>query len=302
MISTDYVLIAFHDEDTEIASEIRHELEKVGVSVWFESDHTTPPDQSRARLYDTAMRARGALILLKEDSTKLDGEFGFLVQAIWQRLANEDKGALQLVMGGPPGCSIPVSEFEAFPLVELTEPRRSAILKIVSIFVKAFQLDEDGSLRNSDLDKSLGGASSAHEKEPLLPGSVGTLFGEDDIDIYVNKGTGEASIFHCPTLEDKISRLEYHNEIDRVGVILVDGRCLDLGVKIQWLIRPLFRQAQSVFIVQTKDGEAITGIKVPMTRVGPEPKPKIGARKQSTRKQGARSKIIQLWTKFRRLR
>ena len=65
------------------------------------------------------------------------------------------------------------------------------------------------------------------------------------------------------TVGDAIAQLPY-----TVDVFLKDGRVLDLGVKIQWLIRPYFSKAEEVQIVRTKDGEAVDGTFIPMTHKG----------------------------------
>ncbi|MCD8562684.1 MAG: hypothetical protein LRY54_01150, partial [Alphaproteobacteria bacterium] len=49
-----------------------------------------------------------------------------------------------------------------------------------------------------------------------------------------------------------------------VTVVKKDGTLMDLGVKIQWLIRPYFTRAQQVGIVRTRDGETVDGFYVPM--------------------------------------
>ncbi len=96
------------------------------------------------------------------------------------------------------------------------------------------------------------------------------FFTPDDFDLYVNKITGETYIFHGPDLPHDVERLEYDPDAYRVNVITKDGLNLDLGVKIQWLIRPYFSKAKNVFIVKTKDGESIDGIEVPMSVKGKE--------------------------------
>ncbi len=94
------------------------------------------------------------------------------------------------------------------------------------------------------------------------------FFSPDDFDIYVNKITGETYIFHGPDLPHPVERLEYDPENYRVTVVTKDGKNLDLGVKIQWLVRPYFSRARQVFIVKTKNGESVDGIEVPMTVKG----------------------------------
>lgn len=96
-----------------------------------------------------------------------------------------------------------------------------------------------------------------------------SLFLPDEMDIYCNKITKETFIFHGKEVDyDALERLEYDPKKHVVDVYFKDGTILDLGVKIQWLIRPYFTKADEVQIVQTKDGEAINGTFVPITHKG----------------------------------
>ena len=93
-----------------------------------------------------------------------------------------------------------------------------------------------------------------------------SLFLPDEMDIYCNKITKETFIFHGKAVDyDMLERMEYDPGDYSVDVLLKDGRVLDLGVRIQWLIRPYFTKAEEIQIVQTKDGEAVNGTFVPIT-------------------------------------
>ena len=92
-----------------------------------------------------------------------------------------------------------------------------------------------------------------------------SLFLPDEMDIYCNKVTKETFIFHGKDLEyENLDHLEYNTKAHTVDVFMKDGSVLDLGVKIQWLIRPYFTKAEEIQIVQTKDGEAINGTFLPI--------------------------------------
>ncbi len=93
-----------------------------------------------------------------------------------------------------------------------------------------------------------------------------SLFLPDEMDIYCNKMTKESFIFHGKTIDyDTLERMEYDANDYSVDVFLKDGSVLDLGVKIQWLIRPYFTKAEEIQIVRTKDGEAVDGTFIPIT-------------------------------------
>jgi len=91
------------------------------------------------------------------------------------------------------------------------------------------------------------------------------LFKPDELDIYVNKVTLEAYIFYGKTIEhNDIDHLEYHPDDYTVDVVFENGQHIDLGVKIQWLVRPYLSKADQISFVQTKDGEAVDGKMVPI--------------------------------------
>jgi len=98
----------------------------------------------------------------------------------------------------------------------------------------------------------------------LKTSSSGVMFQKDEFDIFVNKITMEAYIFHTKKIEEDIARLEYDPANHNVTVVKKDGTQLDLGAKLQWLVRPYFTKAREVAIVQTKDGEALDGFMVPL--------------------------------------
>ena len=92
------------------------------------------------------------------------------------------------------------------------------------------------------------------------------LFMEDEVDIYCNKMTKESFVFHAIELDYKtLERMEYNHDTFRAKVFMKDGRELDLGVKIQWLIRPYFSKAQEVQIIRTVDGEPVDGTFIPLS-------------------------------------
>ena len=116
--------------------------------------------------------------------------------------------------------------------------------------------------------------SDSEEKEKSFKGewasgaegkAVGTLFAPEELDIYVNKMTLEAYVFHGKALDyEMLDRLEYDPKKHTVDVVKKDGTRMDLGVKIQWLVRPYFKKAEEINIVQTKDGKSIDGVTVPL--------------------------------------
>ena len=100
------------------------------------------------------------------------------------------------------------------------------------------------------------------------------LFTADEMDIYCNKVTLEAYIFHGKDVDyEPIHYLEYDPKEKRIDVVMKDNSRMDLGVKIQWLVRPYLTKSKEVSIVQTKDREPIDGTIVPLIHKGQEAPP-----------------------------
>lgn len=106
-------------------------------------------------------------------------------------------------------------------------------------------------------------------KDAFKPGKSSgkaALFLPDEMDIYCNKVTKETFIFHAKEIDyDSLERMEYDSKDHSVTIYKKDGTVLDLGVQIQWLIRPYFTKAEEIQIVQTKDGTAVNGTFLPIT-------------------------------------
>ncbi len=129
----------------------------------------------------------------------------------------------------------------------------------------------------ADTDKPQKSAESKSIKDAFKPGKASdkpALFTADEMDIYCNKVTLESYIFHGKDVNyDPIHYLEYDPKEKRVDVVMKDGTRLDLGVKIQWLVRPYFAKSKEVSIVQTKDREPVDGTIVPLIHKGDKAPP-----------------------------
>lgn len=91
-----------------------------------------------------------------------------------------------------------------------------------------------------------------------------------DFDIYCDRERGINYIFHGPELNCTIDHLEYDHETDRIIVFTNDHQQLDLGTKIQWLVRPYIAKEQYLFIVRTENGKPVDGVEVHLKIKDPE--------------------------------
>ncbi len=92
----------------------------------------------------------------------------------------------------------------------------------------------------------------------------------NDFDIFCDHSNGVNYIFHGPELGCTIDHLEYDPETCRITVITNDSQRLDLGVRIQWLVRPHIAKEQDLFIIRTENGESIGGFEVSLKIKEPE--------------------------------
>lgn len=105
--------------------------------------------------------------------------------------------------------------------------------------------------------------SGTHLKKPL--------FKPEELDIYSNKLTYESFIFHAKKIKyDELDHIVYNADDYSMTVCYKDGRTQDLGVKIQWLLRPYIKHAQEISIVRTKDKVAVDGVIIPLVHTNPD--------------------------------
>ncbi|MFK7840074.1 MAG: hypothetical protein AB8B83_07050 [Bdellovibrionales bacterium] len=130
----------------------------------------------------------------------------------------------------------------------------------------------------SDQDPNKQSLSTSSMKDAFKPGKgieKPALFTSDEMDIYCNKVTLETYIFHGKEVDyDPIAYMEYDPKHKTVDIVMKDNTRMDLGVKIQWLVRPYFTKAKEVSMVRTKDREPIDGAVIALIHKGdPAPPP-----------------------------
>jgi hypothetical protein len=90
------------------------------------------------------------------------------------------------------------------------------------------------------------------------------LFKPDEIDIFTNRKTHEAWIFHSPPLSIEISEVVYDHKSKRMTFVSKEGKRYDLGVKIQSLIRPTIEKIDHIVVTQITDGLPISWFSAPV--------------------------------------
>ncbi len=107
------------------------------------------------------------------------------------------------------------------------------------------------------------------------PGQKAALFKPEELDLYCNKVTAEAFIFHGKVIDyDQIDHFEYDHRTYTVDVVFTNGAVMDLGVRVEWIVRPYFSRAREVTIAQTQDGKSVRGVALPLVHKGQNAKEK----------------------------
>ena len=125
------------------------------------------------------------------------------------------------------------------------------------------QNPEDMPKEAEKLSESWSSEVSTRIKEPL--------FTTEELDIYTNKVTHEAFIFHSKKIDyDKLDRLEYDAKKYTLTVHYKDQRAQDLGVKIQWILRPYLKHASEVNVARTENKEVVDATVLPLVHTHPK--------------------------------
>lgn len=118
-------------------------------------------------------------------------------------------------------------------------------------------MDETSSRPDADLLRK--GWNSA----PRLP----VLFKPDDIDIVASKKAGEVYFYHAGALPGAVERLEYDHADHSVIVCFADGRKMDLGVKIQSLVRGAVESASEIMLSRTENRRILSETIAPVVHL-----------------------------------
>lgn len=112
------------------------------------------------------------------------------------------------------------------------------------------------------LAKSWGAGSGAIKAPLFLP---------DEMDIYTNKLTYETFIFHGKVIDyTQLDHIVYNAQDYSMTVHHKDGRTQDLGIKVQWLLRPYIKHANEISIVRTQDKVSVDGVIIPLVHAQPD--------------------------------
>ncbi|WP_417436293.1 toll/interleukin-1 receptor domain-containing protein [Hoeflea sp.] len=260
------IFISYAREDIELVSQIVNSIQAIGLSVWFDQDRLKPGHPWEPKIEGAIDRCNAAIIFVSEFTLQkksyLEKEIDLLIEKQNKISTNQDVFILPILIGSG---DISGSKLDRLQFFDYRDTERANIGDLLSHTLNSFNISVE--LKEKSLDQARVNDRkkvTVDEDRQLAPGTNDCLFGPDDFGIYVNKATMDGYIFHGKPLGNSIEKLIYYTESQSVAVLMKDGTMLDLGSKIQWLIRPYFSKLSEISIVQTKDGESIEGFIVPI--------------------------------------
>jgi hypothetical protein len=260
--------LSYAREDEKAARDVKRLLEgHFGLRIWMDSSDLLPGQQWESQILEAIRLAEGAIFLSSINSLSKSSFVRRELDLLLER-AERLQGSIFLIVVRLD--SFPVEDERLRTLHWATfDPTDHSRLRdeFSKIKLSAFRSIE---YRQKELDiqkqrEIIPNDAQGPSPSALHPLAKGRLFSPDEMDIYINKGTKETFIFHGKKVDyAALDYLLYVPEDHSVLVFLKNKTCLDLGVKIQWLVRPYFLEADNVSIVRTADGKSIDGTRIPL--------------------------------------
>lgn len=285
------MFISYAKEDAKQAAFLNEYLKLNNIITWIDYERLLPGQLWKNKIKDAIRDARAIVFLASNSSVNKRGYIQKEVKEILEKVKEFPTGDISVIIVRLEAVSLRDEEFrerqwiDLFPDLnkgytsllaalrtnELEELKRIEQQEITSD-KKAFAEKMQNKLTNEKIKKS-------NETYNFAPGTTERFFMPNELDIYVNKVTKQSMIFHGKYVDyESIEYLKYHYNLHYVIVFFKDGSKKDLGVKIQWLVRPYFEEAEEVEIIRTENGNSIDGTVVPLMKVG-KPRKIKGKRK-----------------------
>jgi TIR domain len=264
-----FIFISYAREDQELARAVWKILTDRGIQAWMDTARLLPGQRWDPTIRLAINGSTGALFLASRHSLEKGSYVQQELDALLLRAAEVPELDIFLIvlrLDASPITDERLQPFHWASLLGSSASDANDLLKFVeSAWKSSEQLErrkdrEEINHTQDSQDKAIA------EPTPYIAtkATTGILFLPEELDIYVNKVTKEAFIFHGKAISYDISHLVYVPENHAVIVVMNDGSRLDLGVRIQWLTRPYFTRAKNVLVMHTKDNEELERITVPL--------------------------------------
>lgn len=260
-----FIFLSYAREDKKRAEEIGQLLTDRSVEVWMDRFRLLPGQRWEGHIRQAVDSCAGAVFLASRHSLSKETYIQEELDALTLRAAalGEDTPFLLVVRLE----DVPINDprLSPFHWIDYFDGETSPPPEFLNLIKATWQAEEETE-RRADADKpeESGGEPGQSPEYVLAKGTTGRLFMPKEVDLYVDKQTKQTYIFHGKVINYDISHLVYVPEDHSVIVVMNDKTRLDLGVKLQWLVRPHFIKAPEVYIVRTEDGKTVDGTTVPL--------------------------------------
>jgi len=253
-----FIFLSYAREDLKRAEEIAGLMSERGVPVWMDRFRLLPGQRWDAHIRVAIKTCAGAVFLASRHSLSKETYIQEEIDALAQRAEAMGDDTIFLMIVRLEDVPISDPKLQAFHWVDYFEG--SPPDEFLKVIQSTWNAEEEAERRGD------AAAEKPGQESEYVParGTTGRVFMPNEVDLFANKKTKETYIFHGKVIDYNISHLVYVPEDHSVIVVMNDGTRLDLGVKLQWLVRPYFLKAREVFIVRTEDKKSVDGTVVPL--------------------------------------
>ena len=272
-----YVFVSYAIEDIDSAKRICAALKSLAIDYWLDENRIRPGWVWEENTESAIEEAACAIFLVSNTSLSKKGyiqrELELLIFRAKLRSKSDNRPFLfPIKIEAVDVVATPIGDFQFVDLSDLTDlPSGKVVLRLEDI-LRSFEAqareDDKGINYTQEFTKTseTAGANAAPptQKIPYTPNNYPALFNSEELDIYCNKETGEAHIFYGKKISLEIKEARFFNSNQSMVVVYKNGDTFDLGVKIQWLVRPYISRATEISFVRTKNREPVEGEIVPL--------------------------------------
>lgn len=280
-----YIFISYAREDIHIARMIAQQLKLLKIEFWMDEGEIKVGEKWEESISAAIRKSNGAIFVLSRFSIEKTGyiqkELELLIHEANARADAQFLLPVRIVDNLYP--QHPISQFH---MIEFRPGDPDSLKSFVSEITtgtfnaleKSEKFFQKNSLANAGDKAAVKNSLSDAEfrKQYKVHGEAsGTLFLPSELDLYMNRIRLDAYVFFNKDIDLSIDYVRFDHGDASVLVHYLDGTILDLGVKVQWLIRPHLMRATDISFVQTKNGQTTgKGILVPIKHVNKKTVPK----------------------------
>lgn len=259
-----FIFLSYAREDKKRAREIAKLLRQHSVEVWVDLFRLLPGQRWEPLISSAIADCVGAVFLASRHSLSKETYIQEELDALTGRgaaLGEEAPFLLVVRLEDVPIEDPRLRPFHWIDFFEGDEPPPEFLN-----LIKATWHAEEQAERRADAERAGESGESPGGEPEYVPakGTTGRVFMPKEVDLYIDKQAKEAYIFHGKEIDYDISHLVYIPEDHSLVVVMKDRTRLDLGVKLQWLLRPHFIKTPHVLIVRTQDGKTVDGRVIPL--------------------------------------